>query len=243
MSAAGASAPWAGSALTLYIANKNYSSWSLRPWLLLHMLGLRFEEVLVPFEGSGPQAAFQVFSPTGKVPCLVIDGVTVWDSLAIAETIAELAPAAWPSDRVARAWARSATAEMHSGFGAIRHFCSMSCGQRVRLEDAPAALAEEWTRVDSLWCEGLARFGGPFLAGSEFCVADAFYAPVAFRAQSYAPSLSPTAQAYIERLLALGPMQRWYEEALAEAFRDEEHERFVAEVGTITADFRVTPGG
>lgn len=222
----------------LYIANKNYSSWSLRPWVLLHMLELPFEEVLVPFEGSGPQPAFQAFSPTGKVPCLVMDDMTVWDSLAIAETVAERAPAAWPPEAVARAWARSASAEMHSGFDLIRRYCSMSCGQRIQLDDPPAGLAREWSRMDALWCEGLSRFDGPFLAGPTFTIVDAFYAPVAFRCLSYAPALSDEAQAYVQRLLALEPMKQWYREALAETFRDEDHEQDVLAVGTVIEDLR-----
>ncbi|MEM1410813.1 MAG: glutathione S-transferase [Pseudomonadota bacterium] len=225
--------------MKLYIANKNYSSWSLRPWVLLRMLELSFEEVLVPFEGSGPQPAFHSFSPTGKVPCLVLDGMTVWDSLAIAETVAERAPAAWPADAGARAWARSASAEMHSGFEQVRRSCGMSCGQRVRLSDPSEALTREWQRMDALWCDGLSRFGGPFLAGERFTVVDAFYAPVAFRVQTYDPLLSDEARAYVTRLLALEPMRDWYEAALAEDFRDEDHEREVASSGEVLEDFRV----
>ena len=228
--------------MKLYIANKNYSSWSLRPWVLLHMLDAPFEEILVPFEGGGPQPAFREFSPTGKVPCLVTDATTVWDSLAIVETVAESYAAAWPGDPVARAWARSAAAEMHSGYGALRQWCSMSCGQRVRLLDPPPELARDWARVDELWCEGLSRFGGPFLAGPSFTGVDAFYAPVAFRALSYAPTLSPEAEAYVQRLLDLPPMRAWYESALAETFRDEDHERDIASVGEVTQDLRVSPG-
>ncbi len=224
--------------MRLYIANKNYSSWSLRPWLLLRMLDLPFEEVLVPFEGSGPQPAFQAFSPTGKVPCLVTDETTVWDSLAIVETVAEQHAGTWPADPVARAWARSASAEMHSGFPLLRHWCSMSCGQRVRLTDPPPGLAIEWGRVDALWREGLSRFGGPFLAGAAFTGVDAFYAPVAFRAQTYEPTLSDEAGRYRDRLLALPPMREWYADALAETFRDEDHEREVMSVGVVIADER-----
>ncbi len=224
--------------MKLYIANRNYSSWSLRPWVLMRMLEIDFEEVLVPFEGGGPQAAFREFSPSGKVPCLVDGKLTVWDSMAIVETLAERYPAAWPDRYTARAWARSAAAEMHSGFSTVRNVCGMSCGQRVELVDPPAALGKEWERIDALWCDGLARFRGPFLAGAAFTAVDAFYAPVAFRAQTYSPSLSDDAAAYVQRLLALPPMQAWYEAALAEPWRDEDHEAEVRAAGRIVADLR-----
>ncbi len=224
--------------MKLYIANKNYSSWSLRPWVLMQMLQLPFEEVLVPFEGSGPQAAFLAFSPSGKVPCLEVDGHTVWDSLAIMETLAERCPDAWPRDFAARAWARSASAEMHSGFFAIRGECSMSCGQRVRLFAPTPALAQEWRRVAALWGEGLERFGGPFLAGAGFTVVDAMFAPLAFRAQTYGPDLPEHASAYVERLLALPPMIDWYTAALEEPWRDADHEREVLAAGEVLEDLR-----
>lgn len=225
--------------MKLHIANKNYSSWSLRPWVLLHMLGVDFEEVLTPFEGGGAQPAFRAFSPSGKVPCLVDGDMTVWDSMAIVETLAERYPAAWPEDRVARAWARSASAEMHAGFSAIRNVCGMSCGQRVRLEDPPPALGEEWRRLDELWTEGLERFGGPFLAGEDFTAVDAFYAPVAFRIQTYAPDLSRSSLDYARRLRDLPPMRDWYLAALAEPWRDEDHEAEVRAAGTVLKDLRV----
>jgi glutathione S-transferase len=227
----------------LYIANKNYSSWSLRPWVLLHMLQVPFEEVLVPFVGGGPQPAFHAFSPTGKVPCLELDGVTVWESLAIMETVAERHPSAWPEDWKARAWARAASAEMHAGFSLVRQHCSMSCGQRVALDDPPPGLLAEWQRMDALWTEGLERFDGPFLAGPGFTIVDAFFAPVAFRILTYAPALSSQALDYAQRLRRLPPMQRWYDEAIEEPWRDEDHERDVAAAGTVLEDFRraVTP--
>lgn len=224
--------------LKLYIANKNYSSWSLRPWVLMRMLDLPFEEVLVPFEGTGPQAAFLEFSPSGKVPCLVMDGVTVWDSLAIVEALAEAFPAVWPADFPARSWARSASAEMHSGFSAIRNECTMSCAQRIRLRAPSEALKAEWQRVEALWQEGLDRFGGPYLAGAEFSAVDAFYAPLAFRAQSYEPELAAHATDYIGRLLALEPMRDWFAAALLEPWRDAAHEREVQALGEVLHDLR-----
>ncbi|NBQ91727.1 MAG: glutathione S-transferase family protein [Betaproteobacteria bacterium] len=230
--------------MRLYIANKNYSSWSLRPWVLMKQLGMAFEEVLVPF-GPHSGAAFRAFSPTGKVPCLVDGSLTVWDSLAIAEYLAEQVPAVWPADKAARAWARSASAEMHSGFGAVRHYCSMSCGQRVKLHPLPpeqaAELGAQWARLDTLWQQGLERFSGPFLAGPAFTAVDAFYAPVAFRAQTYGPALSAPAQAYVQRLLELPAMRQWYEEALVEPWRDEAHEADIRALGEIIRDERCAP--
>ncbi len=220
--------------MQLYIANKNYSSWSLRPWVLLKELNIPFEERLVPF---GSQA-FTDFSPTGRVPCLVDGGNIVWDSLAIVEYLAESHAGVWPTDKAARAWARCASAEMHSGFETVRGICGMNCGLRVRLREFPDALRDEWARIDALWNEGLARFGGPFLAGAAFSAVDAFFTPVAFRVQSYAPPLSPTAQQYAERLLQLASMRAWYAAGLAEPWRDEAHEAEARAVGEITADLR-----
>ena len=226
---------------TLYIANKNYSSWSLRPWLLLQQLGIPFEEVLVPFSATGDDHGYQAFSPTARVPCLVDGEVVVWDSLAITEYLAETHPQVRPVERVARAWARSACAEMHAGFGQIRSICTMNCGLRVRLHAQPLALLAEWQRMDALWSQGLARFGGPFLAGAAFTAADAFFAPVAFRVQTYGPALSPVAQDYAARLRALPAMQRWYADALAEPWRHEGHEAEARAVGETLQDLR-TPG-
>lgn len=223
--------------LTLYIANKNYSSWSLRPWLLLRELGVPFEEKLVPF-GSDNAAAFRAFSPSGKVPCLHDGELTVWDSLAIAEYLAESNPAVWPRERAARAFARSAAAEMHSSFGALRSSCSMCCGLRLRLRAPSAALLRDLARIDELWSEGLRRFGGPFLAGAAFTAVDAFFAPVAFRVQTYGLELSPAAAQYAARLLELPAMRAWYQAALAEPWREPEHEAEIAAQGEILADLR-----
>jgi glutathione S-transferase len=223
---------------SLHIANKNYSSWSLRPWVLLHELGIAFEERMHVFTPGSNREAFRAFSPNGRVPCLHDGDAVVWDSLAIAEYLAERHPAVWPSDAAARAWARCASAEMHSGFGALRQQCSMSCGLRIRLHEIGAELAADVARIDELWSEGLGRFGGPFLAGARFTAVDAFYAPVAFRVQTYGLALGPAAAAYVDRLLALPSMQRWYAEALAEPWRDTPHEVESAAVGTITADLR-----
>lgn len=221
----------------LYIANKNYSSWSLRPWCLMRELGIAFDEKLVPF-GT---AAFTDFSPTGKVPCLVDGGRTVWDSLAIVEYLAEQTPGVWPADRSARAWARCAAAEMHSGFTSLRGACSMNCGLRIRIDAYTPALRQDLARLDELWNQGLALFGGPFLAGNGFTAVDAFFAPVAFRLQTYSPPLSAAAQGYAERLLALPSLRDWYAAALAETWRDSDHEKEVRHAGTLLNDFRVKP--
>jgi glutathione S-transferase len=224
--------------LKLFIANRNYSSWSLRPWVLMRERKIPFEDVLKPFGENSAASGFRSFSPSGRVPCLHDGTTVVWDSLAIAEYLAERYPGVWPLDGVARAWARSAAAEMHSGFTAMRNRCSMSCGLRVRIADFSGALLQDWQRVDELWRDGLSRFGGPFLAGSAFTAADAFYAPVAFRVQTYAPPLSAEAHTYVQRLLDLDSMQAWYTAALREPWRDEAHEREVEESGTVIADLR-----
>lgn len=222
--------------LQLYIANKNYSSWSLRPWILLKQLGIQFEELLVPFGGQDHPNSFATFSPTGRVPCLVDGGITVWDSLAIIEYLAEAHPTIWPDAKAARAWARCASAEMHSGFQQIRNTCPMSCRIRVKLPPLSSALQAEWQRIDQLWSEGFDRFGGPFLAGSAFSAVDAFFAPIAFRFQTYAPPLSPAAAQYAQRLLALQPMQAWYSAALSEPWLDEAHEAEARAAGEWLAD-------
>lgn len=227
--------------LRLHIANKNYSSWSLRPWILLRELEIPFEEQLTPFGGGNGTSSFAAFSPSGRVPCLVHEELTVWDSLAIIEYLAELDPRVWPIQRERRAWSRSVAAEMHSGFSHVRNICGMNCGLRVRLHEWSAPLLAEWRRIDEIWCEGIARFGGPFLAGAQFSAADAFFAPVAFRVQSYSPRLSPDAQTYARRLLALPHMVDWYESALQETWRDEAHDDEARAVGTVIQDLR--PGG
>jgi glutathione S-transferase len=229
--------------LRLYIANKNYSSWSLRPWVLLRQLDIEFEEMLVPFGDPGQPSPFQAFSPSGKVPCLVDGDTVVWESLAIAEYLAERDARVWPADRLARAWARCAASEMHAGFSDLRNVCSMSCGVRVRLESPPAGLGRDVARLDELWCEGLSRFGGEFLAGGAFTAVDAFFAPVAFRVQSYSLALSAPASDYAARLLALASMQAWYAAALAETWRDEAHEEEARAVGVLLADHRTSPTG
>ena len=217
---------------TLYIANKNYSSWSLRPWLLLRVLGIPFEERLVPFGGGYD------FSPTQKVPCLVEDGITVWDSLGVAEFVAEGHAGVWPEDRAARAFARSACAEMHSGFSALREICGMNCGVRVSLNEITPALQADIARIEALWAEGLDRFGGPWLAGEKFTAADAFFAPVVFRIQTYGLAVTAKTRAYADRMLHLHEMREWYDAGLSELWRHDAHEDDIAKYGHIVEDLR-----
>jgi glutathione S-transferase len=222
----------------LFITNKNYSSWSLRPWLLMHQLELPFTERMVVLPVGPSWDKFRQFSPSGRMPCLKDGATVVWDSLAIAHYLGERHPAVWPADPAARAWAYSAVAEMHGGFGTLRDRCSMSCGVRVRLRDTPPGLVRDVARLGELWNEGLSRFGGPFLAGAAFTAADAFFAPIAFRNQSYGLAFDPTSQAYLGRLLALPRMRSWYADALAETWREDNHEAEIAATGTTTEDLR-----
>ena len=224
----------------LYIGNKNYSSWSLRPWVLMKALGIPFEERQQRFIDGGSYDVFRAFSPTGLVP-LLIDGETrVWESLAIAEYLAEAHPQVWPKDKVARAFARSAASEMHAGFSALRNACSMCVGIRVTLHEVTPVLQKNLDRLAELWTEGLTRFGGPFLTGDAFTAADAFYCPVAFRIQTYGLKLPTVAAEYAQRLLALPAMKEWYEAGIAETFREDSHEVEISASGTWTADYRAT---
>jgi glutathione S-transferase len=224
---------------TLYIATKNYSSWSLRPWVLMKALGIPFEERLVVFQEGSNWEPFRKFSPGGLVPCLHDGPTIVWDSLAIAEYLAERHPGVWPADSGARAWARCAAAEMHSGFGALRGTCTMNCGLRIRLRAVSPALQHNLDRISELWNEGLDRFGGPWLAGRSISAVDAFYAPVAFRIQTYDLRLGGAVNPYASRLLALPAMQEWYAAALQETWREPAHEAEALEVGTVLQDLRV----
>lgn len=224
--------------LKLYIANKNYSSWSLRPWVLMKELEIPFEEVLVPFGGDSRFRSFREFSPSGRVPCLVDGDQVIWDSLSISEYLAERYPRVWPEDAAARPWARSCAAEMHSGFQALRETCGMTCGLRIRVESLGPAALSDLKRIDELWTEGLSRFGGPFLCGADFTAADAFFTPVAFRVQTYSLPLSPSSIDYAARLLTLRSMWEWYAAALAEPWRDPSHEEESRRVGTVVEDLR-----
>ncbi|PWK75621.1 glutathione S-transferase family protein [Aminobacter sp. AP02] len=222
----------------LYIANKNYSSWSLRPWVLMRAQGIAFTEHQVPFGNLPGQPDFGSFSPTASVPVLVDGELTVWDSMSIVEYLAERHQGVWPADPAARAWARSAAAEMHSSFRNLRNICGMSCGVRVGLNEVPAGLKADIARVGELWNQGLDRFGGPFLAGETFTAVDAFFAPVIFRAQTYALDFGGRSGDYVALMLEQPAMREWYDAALAETWRDQPHEDEVLAVGTITLDMR-----
>jgi glutathione S-transferase len=212
--------------LTLYIGNKNYSSWSMRPWVLLRQAGIPFREVMVRFDDMAAQSAFRrtmaAVTPVGKVPVLVDDGLVIWDTLAIAEYLAEQFPdrALWPADRAARARARSICAEMHSGFSALRSACGMNIEAKLphigalALRDQPAVRAD-LARIVAMWSELLAQHGGPLLFGA-FSIADAYYAPVAMRIRTYALPVPADVEAYINRLVALPGVAAWMTDALAE---------------------------
>ena len=212
--------------LKLYIGNKNYSSWSLRPWLLMRQAGIAFEEVQLRFDSFAPGSQFKQalasISPTGKVPVLVDGPLAVWDTLAIVETLAEWFPdkGVWPQDAAARAQARSVCAEMHSGFGALRSACPMNIEAHLpevgalAWRDQPEVRADV-ERLTGLWSGLLDAHGGPMLFGS-FSAADAFFAPVCMRLLTYALPVPEPIAAYIGRVCALPAMQEWTAGALAE---------------------------
>lgn len=204
----------------------------------MQTLDIPFEERLVPFDTGSSFEKFRGFSNSGLVPCLHDGETVVWDSLAIAEYLAESHAGVWPKEAAARTWARCVTAEMHSGFAALRSECPMSCGLRVELHGIGRELQFNIDRVDEIWAEGLSRFGGPFLAGTTFTAADAFYAPVVFRVQTYGLPLCAEASAYADRLLALPAMREWYEAGLAEPWREQHHEEEIAAMGRIVRDDR-----
>jgi glutathione S-transferase len=205
--------------MKLIIGDKSYSSWSMRPWVLMKHFGIPFEEVLVWLDEPDTKARILEYSPSGKVPCLIDDdGCAVWESLAILETLAERYPqhALWPRDAAARAQARSISAEMHAGFGAMR--TSMSMNIRAMQPGggaSPEALADV-ARIDTIWRECMAKSGGPFLFG-EFGIADAMYAPVVMRFRTYAPALSDEARRYMARIVALPAVAAWIADAMRES--------------------------
>jgi glutathione S-transferase len=205
--------------MQLYIGNKNYSSWSLRAWLLLRQCAIPFTErqLRLDWNSDSPfKQTLLAIAPSGRVPLLVDDeGFAVWDSLAIAETVAELHPdkRLWPADRRQRARARSLCAEMHSGFTALRDRCQMNV--EASLPEVGSRVASEWPdvagdlrRIDAMWTEQLAASGGPFLFG-EFGIVDAYYAPVCSRVRTYALPLGAAALAYVERIHGLPAMREW----------------------------------
>jgi glutathione S-transferase len=225
---------------TLITANRNYSSWSLRPWVLMKALGIPFSDRLEPFTRPVNYTEFRSFSPTGQVPALVDGARTVWDSLGITLYLAERHAGVWPADEAARAFAQCVVAEMHGGFSTLRNDCTMNVGVRVRPKPMSDALLKDVARIREIFEEGLARFGGPWLAGAAFTAADAFFAPVAFRIRTYGLHVGK-GQAWVDHILAHQAMRQWEAEALAETWREEGHEKELAAAGTITADYRRKP--
>lgn len=221
----------------LITANRNYSSWSLRPWLLMKALGIAFDDRIEPFTAPVNYDAFRGFSPTGQVPALVDGERTVWDSLGIALYLADRHDGVWPNEADARAFAQCAVAEMHSGFSSLRSDCTMNVGVRVRPRPMSAALAKDVGRITELFGTGLDRFGGPWLAGEHFCAIDAFFAPVAFRIRTYGLDVGK-AQSWVDHVLDHPAMREWETAALAESWREEAHETELAACGQVIADFR-----
>jgi glutathione S-transferase len=205
--------------LQLVIGNKNYSSWSMRPWILLRQAGIAFDEVQLKFDQNTKVIGIEKYSAVGKVPVLLIDGAPVWDSLAIAETVAEMFPdkQLWPQDEAARRTARSACAEMHSGFQNLRGRMPMNIRGRHPGKGLTPESKKDIDRVVALWTECRERFGG---AGSllfgRFSVADAFFAPVVMRFQTYGVKVPPLAQEYCEAVKALSAVREWCDAARKE---------------------------
>jgi len=207
-------------ARTLVIGNKNYSSWSMRPWLALKAAGIAFDEVQIPlYTGDADKRRILAFTPSGKVPVLVDGDVTIWDSLAIIEYAAERFPKAqlWPDDVAARAHARSVAAEMHSGFPALRNECGMNIHRPVGPKPLSDAALADIARVKKIWADCRARYGrfGPYLFGG-FTGVDAMFAPVVHRFRTYAIELDPVAAGYVAVMSALPAFQEWTQAALAE---------------------------
>lgn len=200
--------------LTLVMGNKAYSSWSLRPWLAMKQAGLAFAETVIPLRQPDTAARIAEHSPSGRVLSLIHAGLTVWDSLAICEYVAELAPDArlWPADRAARAVARAVSAEMHSGFASLRSTMSMDLKRDRKGQGMTEATAADIARIEALWADARSRFGipagGPFLFGA-FTIADAMFAPAVTRLETYGVAVSPGSRAYMDAVLALPAMREW----------------------------------
>lgn len=205
--------------LFLLIGNKSYSSWSLRPWFAMKVAGIPFAEEVISFDAADFKERVRAIAPTGKVPCLTDGEIQVWESLAILDYLAEKYPDAglWPSAPGARAHARSIAAEMHAGFVPLRQHYPMNLRRAVRRREPTADVADNITRVQEMWADCRVRFGadGPFLFGS-FTAADAMYAPVVSRFQTYAVDVGPTTRAYMDAVMALPAWGEWCTAALAE---------------------------
>jgi len=205
--------------MRLYIGNKNYSSWSFRPWIAMKAKQVEFEDVLVPFDDEGGNPKFREFSPTGKVPTLVDGDLTIWESLAILEYLHDLFPQKgfWPEEISARAHARAVANEMHGGFTALRNECPMNMRREIRAIDVTDGVRKDVARIEALWSECLERSGGPFLYG-EFCNADAMYAPVVNRLEKYDLSNHPAVLAYRDALKTHPAWIAWETAALEETW-------------------------
>ena len=211
--------------MKLYIGNKNYSSWSLRPWLALKVVEIPFEEVLIPFDMAAGNPKFKEFSPTGKVPCLVDGDVTIWESLAILEYAADRFPEKnlWPSSLTARAHARAISHEMHGGFSDLRNECPMNMRRPHASIDVSAGVKKDVARVEELWDQCLQKSGGPFLFG-EFSNADAMFAPVVNRLEIYCLSEAESVSRYTAAMKSLAAWQEWDRDGRAEPWIVEEDE-------------------
>jgi glutathione S-transferase len=214
--------------LTLVIGNKNYSSWSMRPWLAMRAAGIAFEEVFIPlYTDQSDKDRILSFTRSGKVPALIDGDITVWDSLSIIEYLAERFPEAklWPQDRAARAHARSVSAEMHSGFLPLRSECGMNLHRPVGAVTLSADARANVARIEQIWTECRARYGklGPYLFGA-FTAADAMYAPVVHRFRTYAIEVAPPAQAYMETMMAQPAFAEWTKAGLGETLVIEKFE-------------------
>jgi len=206
-------------ALTLVIGNKNYSSWSLRPWIAMKVKGIAFEEVVIPLYEPGSREQILKYSPAGKVPVLIDGDQHIWESLAVLEYLAEKFPAAglWPADAGARAHARAVATEMHGGFQALRKNCPMNLWLPPKKRPVPDEAMTDVRRIDALWSDCRARFGqgGPFLFGA-FGAADAMYAPVVTRFSSFGLNVSAVSCAYMDAVMALPAFVEWRTAALKE---------------------------
>lgn len=215
-------------ALTLVIGNKNYSSWSMRPWLALKAGNIAFDEVMIPlYTGDADKQRIVKYTGSGKVPVLIDGDVTIWDSLAIIEYVAERFPEAqlWPEDRARRAHARSVSAEMHSGFAALRDECGMNLHRPVRAKKLSAEARADIARIQQIWTECRERYGklGPYLFGA-LSAADAMYAPVVHRFRTYAIEAMPVVRDYMATMMALPAFEEWTKAALAETLVIEKFE-------------------
>jgi glutathione S-transferase len=222
---------------TLITANRNYSSWSLRPWMLMKGLGIAFEDRIEPFTKPENYEEFRAFSPTGQVPVLLHEGRTIHDSMGITLYLADRHDGVWPVDHDARTWAQCGAAEMHSGFSALRNDCTMNVGVRVKPRPMSDALIANIVRLRELWEQGLQHFGGPYLAGSEFSAVDAFFAPVAWRVRTYGLDVGK-GQAWVDHMIEHPAMQLWEAQALKEEWREVGHEEELRVCGEVIADYR-----